>query len=315
MPNLIASPRFWKNKALLLKSEVTVGTDSVPTGAANWIEARNVSITPMDAETEARNIEQPWLGRGGTIQVAQYVKVGFEVALTGSGAAGTAPKFAPALLACAMAETLVASTSAAYNLVSAAMGAVSIYLNIDGTVHKLVGSRGTWTVRINAKKIPVLAFEFESAYIAPAAQAMPAVTKTGWQIEEAVNGVNSTAIAINGVNLAFSAFEVAVGNQIARLDLPGPQTECAITDRAPTSSVTVLAPALATFDPFALAKAGTNVTVSTTHGSAAGKKAKVDLKAVLTGVEYDQIEGMAAYRIAMEPTPVAGNDEIALTFL
>jgi hypothetical protein len=56
MPNLITTPRFWKKKAILAKLEAVVGTDSVPTGAANWIEARNLAITPFDVETAERNI-------------------------------------------------------------------------------------------------------------------------------------------------------------------------------------------------------------------------------------------------------------------
>lgn len=314
MPNLIASPRFYKNKAILLKAEATVGTDAVPAPLANWIEARNVQFTPMEAETAERNIDVPYFGNGGKLQVAQYARLSFEVALAGPGTAGDAPKVAPALLACALSETLTAATSAAYNLVSTAIGACSIYVNIDGALHKMVGSRGTVGVRLNAKAIPVLVFEFQSIYVDPSAQTLPAVDRSGWPVEEPVSAANSTKLTLGGVDLAFSALELSLANQIARINLPGPQIECAVTDRRPTGSVTVLAPAFGTWDPFAVAKAGTNVALSTTHGSAAGKQVKIDANVVLTDVAYEQIEGMAAYRIALEPTPVAGNDELALTY-
>lgn len=315
MANLITTPRLYKNKALLLKTEVTVGTDSVPTGAANWIEARNVQITPMEAETAERNIDQPYLGNGGKLQVAQYVKLSFEAALTGGGAAGTAPKIAPALLACGFAETITASTSAAYNLVSTGHGACSIYMNMDGTLHKMIGARGTVSVVLNARAIPLLRFEFDAIFVDPTAVALPAVTTTGWQVEEPVNATNSGKLTVNSVDLAYSAFDLSLNNQLARINLPGPQVEVAITDRGPSGSFTVLCPALGVFDPFALAKAGTNVTLNTTHGTAAGKKAQIDAKIVLTDVGYDQIDGMAAYRVAYEATPVSGNDEFAITIL
>lgn len=315
MPNLIASPRFFKNKAILLKSEVTVGTDSVPTGLANWIEARNVTLTPLDAQTADRNIDQPYFGNGGKVQVAQYVKLSFEVAIAGSGAAGSAPKIAPALLACGFAETLTASTDAEYNLVSTGIGACSIYVNIDGTLHKLIGARGTVGGTLAAKGIPLLKFEFDAIFADPTAVALPTVDKSGWLVEEAVNAINTGKVTLDGVDLAWSNLEWALNNQVARIDLPGPQRECAITDRKPTASVTVLAPGLATFDPFALAKAASSVTVSTTHGSAAGKKVKTDLLAHVIGAEYDQVEGMLAYKLTLEPMPVSGNDELTLTFL
>lgn len=314
MANLV-TPRFWKKKALLLKSEVTYGTDSAPDGAANWIEARNVTLTPMDNEVVDRNIEQDYMGNGGKVIAASWAKVTFDVALAPSGAAGTAPKWSPLLLACGYAETVSAGVSVAYNLVSAAFGSASIYVNIDGTLHKLTGCRGECKGKLSAKGIPMMSFEVAGVFAVPTAVAMPALTKTGWTLEEAVNSANSAKLVLNGVDLAYSTLEWSTGNQIARIDLPGPQKEVAITDRKPALSVTVLAPALGDFDPFALGQAGTNVALSTTHGSGAGKQAKLDGKVVVTGVDYDRVDDMLAYKLTLDPQPVAGNDELALTCL
>lgn len=314
MPNILATPRFWKNQAVLLKPEVTLNTDPVPTGAANWFEARNVALTAFDPEKVDRNIEQAYMGRGGSVIAAAWSKLSFDIAMQGSGTAGTAPKWAPGMLACGFAETIVAVTSAAYNLVSSAFGSATLYMNIDGTLYKFVGSRGEVKGKINAKGIPVLSFEFTSVYAAPVTSAMfTPITKTGWTVEDPVNSVNTGKVTINAVDLAFSTLEWATGNKIERVSLPGPQLEVAIPDRAPTASITVLAPALATFDPYALANAGTNVALTNTHGTVAGKKIKTDLKVIITSVAEDQIQGMLAYKLTMEPTPVSGNDEIAVT--
>ena len=62
-----------------------------------------------------------------------------------------------------------------------------------------------------------------------------------------------------------------------------------------------------------MATAGTNVPITVTHGSTSGRKAKLDGKVIVSGVDYDQIEGMLAYKLTLEPTPVNGNDELALT--
>lgn len=314
MANIITSPRYFKNKAILLKAEVTVGTDAVPTGAANWFEARNVQITPLDAQTVDRNIDQPYFGNGGSIMVAQYCKISFELAVAGSGTPGDAPKLAPALLACALAETLNAGTDAVYNLVSSSIGAATLYVNIDGTLHKMIGARGTMGWRLAAGAIPVFTFEFDAAFVDPAAVVLPAVVKTGWQVEEPVNAVNTTKLTLAGVDCAWSAFEISLNNQLGRIDLPGPQREVAITDRKPSGSVTVLAAGLATLDPFNLAKTATAVVLSTTHGSAAGNQVKFDVKARIKGAAYETVEGMLGYRLDLEPVPVDGNDEIAITF-
>ncbi|WP_136414828.1 hypothetical protein [Herbaspirillum sp. ST 5-3] len=315
MPNLIATPRKWKNKAILVKTEAAYGTDAAPTGAANWIEARNVTLTPMDVDKVERNIEMPYMGNSGSVVVGKWAKLSFDVAMVGSGAAGTAPKWGPLMLACGTSETIAAATSSAYNVVSAAFGSASCYINIDGTLHKLTGMRGEVKGKMAAKGIPMLSFSFDSLYIAPLAEDLPAVTRTGWQLEEGVNSANTLPLTLNGIDLAFSSLDWSFGNKMARINLPGPQVEVAITDRAPQASVTVLAPDLGTFDPFALVDAGTVVDLTTTHGSAAGKKVQTDIKAKLIGVDYDKIDDLLAYKITLEPTPSVGNDEIVLTAL
>lgn len=316
MANVLATPRFWKTKAVLLKSEVTYNTDPTPTGAANWFEARNVALTSFDAEAVDRNIEQAYFGSSGRVITSVWGKLSFDVALAASGTAGTAPKWGPGMLACGCAETIVAATSAAYNLVSSAFGSATLYLNIDGVLYKFVGSRGEVKGKIDAKGIPVLSFEFTSVYTAPATGAMFApITKTGWASELGVNNVNTGKVSINAVDLAFSSLEFSTGNQIAKIDLPGPQVEVAITNRKPTAAITVLAPSLATFDPYALARAGTNVALTNTHGTVAGAKVKTDMKVVITNVGEDRIDEMLAYKLTLEPTPVSGNDELAVTCL
>lgn len=312
MANLLASPRFWEKKSVILKAEAGYGTDALPTGALNYIEARNVSLTSLDAETAERNIVLEHFGSSGKIIAAMWSKLSFEFALVASGVLGTAPKWGPAMLGCAFAETTVAVTSVTYNLVSTAPGSLTAYLNIDGVNYKFVGARGELKVSLSAKGIPVASVELQSVYATPLVAAMPALTKTGWQVEEAVNAVNTSYLAVNGVNLPFSAFEYSTGNKVARINLPGPQVEVAITDRAPQASATVLAPALGVFNPYALAEANTAIVISNTHGSVAGKKVKSDLKGVIVGVTEDQVEGFLAYRLSFELRPVVGNDEIAL---
>lgn len=315
MANIIASPRFWKNKAVLIKPEVSYGTDPTPTGAANWIEARNVQLDPYDAETKDRNIELPWMGSSGKTVVSKWGKLSFDFLMAGSGAAGTAPKWAPILLASGFAETVSAGISVAYNLVSTAFGSATIYINIDGVYHKFVGCRGDIKCKMGAKDIPVLSVTLDCVYAAPVTAAMPAVTRTGWQIDEGVNATNTTKLTLNAIDFAISSLDWSLGNKIARIDLPGPQLEVAITDRAPSMGVTVLAPALATFDPFALATAGTNVAATVTHGLAAGRQVKQDFKVVVSNVDYDQIDSMLAYKLTLDPTPSAGNDEVVITAL
>lgn len=315
MTNLITTPRFWKNKAVLVKSETAYGTDAAPTGAVNWIEARNVSFTPYDAETEERNVELPYMGSSGKVISATWGKLAFDVLVAGSGTAGTAPKWASLVMACGTAETLTALTSVAYNLVSSGFGSITAWVNMDGVYHKLTGGRGTFGGKFSAKGVPMFSFEFDLLYAGPLAAALPAATRTGWLIDEAVNAVNTTAVSLNGVDLAFSACDFALNNRRARISLPGPQLEVMVTDRAPSMTLTVLAPPLAAFDPFALAALGTNIHLTLTHGTETGAKVKVDARGVLVGLEYAEVDGLLGYRLSLDLSPAVGNDELAITCL
>jgi hypothetical protein len=313
--NLITSPRKWRLKALLLKLETSYGVDSTPSGAADWIEARNIQLTPIDADKVQRDIELPYAGNAGSVLVGFWAKLSFDVAMIPGTAIGTAPKWNAAMLAAGTASTVTAGTSVAYNLVSSAYPSVVGYLNIDGVLHKLLGMRGNAKASMATKGTPKLSFDFDALYVTPATGTMPTVTRTGWPVEEGVNSVNTGPASINGVALSWSALDWDFGQKVSRIDLPGPQKEIVLSDRSPSASVTVLAPDLATFNPFAIAESNAIVPISATHGSVAGKKTKVDLQARIANVAYDQVEGMAAYKLTLEPAPVAGNDEIALTCL
>lgn len=315
MPNILTAPRKWKNKVLLLKQEVTYGVDSTPAGATDWIEARDVTLTPMDTDKVDRNIILPYYGDPGSILTGFWAKLSFNVALVGSGTAGTAPKWASAMLACGHAQTIVATTSVAYNLVSTGQVSVVGYMNIDGVLHKLLGMRGNCKGSLAKKDIPKLMFDFDALYVTPVTGALPTVTRTGWQIEEGINSVNTGPASINAINLAWSTFEWDLGNQVNRVDMPGPQKEIVIADRKPTGSITVLAPDLATFNPYTLAESNSTVPMSVTHGTVAGKKVKVDLQAKILDVGYEEIDGMVGYKLTLDPTPVVGNDEIVVTCL
>lgn len=315
MPNVLAQPRFWRKKAVLLTDEATYGDGTAPTGAVNWMEARNVQLNSFDAETVDRNIEMPYYGNGGKIISSIWSTLSFDVALAPFGVAGTAPKWGPIMLGGGFSETVVAATSVAYNLVTDDIGSLCAYLNIDGTLYKFVGSRAELKGKLTAKGIPLLSVEMTSLYTSPVAGAMPIIDRSGWAIEEAVNAANTGKLTLNGVDLAFSELNWACGNQLSRISLPGPQLEVAIGDRQPTAACTVLAPALGVFNPYVLAESSQVVDLTNTHGTAAGKKVKTDMKVKVLKVGETSVDGMLAYNLTLEPSPVAGNDEIALTCL
>ena len=320
MPNVVTAPQLFKTKTLFAAVESTYGTAPVIAGA-NWAEARNVSITPFEAQVVDRGIVLPYKGRKAGLAGTPNVKITFDIAMAPSGTAGTAPKWAPLLLGCGWAETVVATTSVTYNLVSTGEQSLTLaYFDADNK-RLITGVRGSVSFKFPKGGIPLMSFSFTGIYNAPVvasgADAMPAVVRTGWTDEQLVDSRYTTGNINTGtaIPLAFSEFNVDQANDVKYIDLPGPQTTVVIADRAPTGSISLLAPPLATLNVYALVANNTAFTASAVHGTGAGKVATLSVKARATGVSAVEIDSFKGYQLTIQPEPVlaAGNDEISLT--
>ena len=83
--------RLIRNTVILLKPEVTYGTDPTPAGAANALLVSNLSINPLNVTTVDRDLIRSYLGASETLLGARYVEMGFDLELSGAGTVATAP--------------------------------------------------------------------------------------------------------------------------------------------------------------------------------------------------------------------------------
>lgn len=115
-----------KPKVALLKIESVYGTDAVPTPAANALLIRNEIRSPqLEVFYANRDNARAHYGRSEQLVAGSKLNVGFDVELAGSGTAGVAPGWGPAMRACAMAEKALA---AAHSGTAAAGAAATITL-------------------------------------------------------------------------------------------------------------------------------------------------------------------------------------------
>lgn len=311
----ITSPRLWRRKAILIKSEVTYGTDSIPTGIANAIEVRNFSFTPMKNTAVEQVVERAYMGNGQEIVTGTQVQLNFDVAVTGSGAPGVAPAFSPLHLASGFSQTIAAAASVTYNLISAAFGSATIYVNIDGVLHKMLGCRGDRDVKLTGGSVPVYSYKFTGLYGGIADAALPAMTMTSWQQPVAVNNVNTSLFSVDGVSMGMYDLTITGGSTIShRADLVGTE-DVLITDRKMTGSLVIQAPTTqAEKDFWAGAKSALIVPITVTHGTIAGNRVKFDLKAQLKDPTYVDKNGITAMQFSLRMVPTgAGNDELTET--
>jgi hypothetical protein len=309
-------PLLTRKRLILLESEGTYGTDPTPTGV-DAVLVRDLNITPLQSDTVSRDLVRPYLGASEQLLSNTRIEVTFSVELAGSGAAGTAPRYGKALLACGMAETVVASTSVTYAPVSASFGSCTIYYNIDGVRHKVTGARGTFTINGAVGEIPTIDFTFTGIYNAPTDTALPSATYADQATPVVFKEGNTSGFQLLSYSGCLQAVSFDIGNSLIYRELVGCTKEVLLTDRAATGSVTIQAPTIAQKDYFTAALSdGTLGNLLFQHGQTAGNIVDFASTRVDIGdVTYSDQDGVHMLTIPYTCVPsTAGNDEFSLVY-
>lgn len=301
-----------RKRTILAKLESSYGVDPTPTGSANAILVRNLSITPLNAELASRDLVRPYLGASEQLIASNYVSVEFEVEMAGSGTAGTAPAYGPLLQACGLLETDGAS-DVTYTPVSASFASVTLYYNVDGVLHKVTGARGNVEMSIAAGQIPVFKFTFTGLYNAPTDTAAPSVTYTAFQTPLAANNDNTTGFSLFSYSGALSSMSLNLNNQVQYRTLIGAE-DVLLTDRQASGQVVFEAPTIAAKDFFSLALGATLGALDITHGTTAGNKVQITSSRVdVSNPTYQDENGIQMLQVPITLVPsTAGNDEFSI---
>lgn len=305
-------PLLSRMQLITAKIETTYGTDSTPAGT-NAMVAFDMSLTPIEQETDTRDVQKQYLGDREIVVALNRAALEFSVELTGSGAAGTAPGFGALLRACGMSETIVASTSVTYAPISSTFESASIYFNLNGVQHKLLGARGTFSLDLQIKKIPKIKFKFTGLLGTITDAAMPTATFTGFGTPLAVNNTNTTGFQLHSFSGVMSAFSMEMGIAVNHRNLVGGSEYIQITDRDVNGSVTIEAPTIASKDFFTTAKTAASGNFTITHGTVAGNKVTVSgTKVQVANPKYTDLDGVAMLQMDLNFRPTSGNDEVSI---
>lgn len=203
-----------------------------------------------------------------------------------------------------------------YMPVSAAEESGTAYVNYDGVLHKSLGLRGGFGIKLPTRGVPEFEFSFTGLYVAAADAALPAVTLSGWKKPVPVNKTNTIPISLHGYTIpAMSDFSLQSGNKVQYRNFPGGTEDVQLTDRDMTGSIEIEAPTIATKDYFSLVNAGTTGALAVTHGLSAGNIVGLDSAVVqITDPEYVKKDGVYFQRMGLLFVPSdSGNDELAIT--
>lgn len=307
-------PKLIRKLAITAKIETTYNTDAAPTGAANAMLIRNATLTPIQLDTEGRVLIRPYLGNDEAVVTGSYQMLQFEVELAGGGAAGTAPKYGPLLRACGVSETTNAGVSVVYGPVSSGFESLSIYCNYDGTNFKLTGARGSVSMALNSKSIPVLKFNFLGLYNTIADLVLPTVVLTGWQLPVAVNKQNTPTFTLHGYSGVMQSMSLDVKNKLIYRNLVNHES-IQITDRTPDGTVSFESTDVATKDWWTTIRGVTTGALQLVHGTVAGNIVQIDApKVQLVDPKFSDMDGIQMLDCQLRFLPgSSGNDEFTLT--
>lgn len=309
-------PLLSRKRLILAKSEATYGVDSSPTGASNAVLVRNLEITPLQAETVSRDLIRPYLGVSDQLLAQTRVEVTFEVELAGSGTAGTAPAYGPVLKACGLAETVVASTSVTYAPVSASFSSCTLYFHNDGIRHKVTGCRGTWSMSAEVGAIPFITFTMTGIYNAPTDETLPSPTYANQAAPLIFKNGNTSNFSIFSYSGCLQSLNFDLANETVYRELVGCTKEVLITNRAPSGTVVIEAPSIATKDFFTIANGSSTGSISFQHGATGGNIVTfTTAQSDIGSPTYSDQDGIQMLNLPYLAIPTSsGNDELSLAF-
>lgn len=232
---------------LLAKIETTYGVDPTPTAAANWIAVQNIDVNPVEMETDDQKTVSNTFGQDEKIVGAVWCTISFDVPFRGGGTplgtAGTAPNFDPILRCCGMARVITAATSVVYNPIDTGDESAAFYYYLDQVLQKMVGVRGSWELKLNAKKQALLGFTGIGLRVPMIDATMPTPTLPTIPRPVAMNKEN-TDVTFGTLDAKLSSLSLKQGNDVQYRNLTN-REDVVIVDRNTSGTVSIEMPTVA----------------------------------------------------------------------
>ncbi len=305
---------------LAAKKETTYGSAATLAGT-NCFLVSNVNLSPVAGEPKERPNIRGFAGNFPTYPSNTKVEVSFSIELTPSGTQGTKPAYDELLLACGLTRNDVTSTSNTYSpdptLDDAESVTIGVY--IDGSIHKILGARGTFSISLETTNAPLLNFNFIGIYTDPVvvSNSNPQLTPnySNQLAPIAANSSNTTNFAIHSYAGSLMSFTYDHNNALYYSELISGQKSTRITDRKPSGTALIESVGLATKNFYTLTNSTALGNLTWQHGQTAGNKITFTAPTVdLDAINPEDNEGYQMLNITYRAIPSSGNDEMSLKF-
>jgi len=300
-------------RLLLAKIESSYGSDPTAAGT-DAVLVRNMEITPLQADAVERELIRGYMGNYDILLANQRVEISFEVELSGSGAAGTAPKWDAIIRSCGNSVTIAANTSVTYAPISASFESCTLEYFVDGVRHKLTGCRGSFAITGEVGQIPVINFTMTGLFNAPTDTANPSTTYANQAAPVIFKNGNTTSFTLFSYAGSLQSFSFDQSNTTVYRELVGGTKEVLITDRRPNGTIVLEAELLATHNFFTDATGTSTGTNTFQHGQLAGNIVTFSAPQTdLGSPTYSDSDGIQMLNLPYNATPTnAGNNEYSI---
>ncbi len=203
----------------------------------------------------------------------------------------------------------------AYLPISDSFVSATIYFNMDGKRHIMLGARGSVQLTLNARGLPLFQFNFIGLVGAISDTVLPPDVFTAWKKPLAINNANTSGFRLHGLATKLYGVQVDLANQLVYRNLVGME-DVQLTDRAPSGSITIEDPTQAEKDFFAAVTAADLGAIDLLHGTTAGNQVAIHAPQVgLTQPRFENRDSVIALSMQLRLVPNLGNDEIAIQAL
>lgn len=306
------------NRTLVAKIESTYGVDSLPLPATDGVLLRSAEISPLELETVEHTVVRPYLGNYKQLVAGRMVRMTVEVPMTGFGSAGPAsplPGLDALLRCCGLARTISAGVSVTYTPINTGFQGATLKFYQDGTLHTLLGVRGTPSFVLRMRDVPVYRFELTGLYVPVADAALVQPTLSGYPEPLPVAFGNTTVANFLGsaTGVCLNSLEMALNNTVVYRNLVNCGEAVEVTGRAAGGSFEIEALLVATKDIWTqISSAGTSA-INVTHGTAVGNRVQlISNVAQVTNPSFTDQDNIVLVSGDLRLVPTAANNEFSL---
>lgn len=308
--------RLFSKKTVFAGVESVYGTDVNPSATPAYaVQTKKLSITPIEGDELKREIDTGNLGSKPTLLAGKYVVIEFDVDMAGSGTAGVAPGYAPLLLGCGMAENDLSADvdpRFEYDPVSESFSALSFHVYVDKVWHKLVGARGTWSIKTAMKGFCDFHFKFMGLFVPVSEADVPDRDYTKYKIPVPGSAAN-TELTLGGKALAMTSFDLDMAGDLVHHETSVAE-EILLTGRGFKGSISFESPKVTApefeFDVWSRAVDKATSALAFQHGQSAGYIVAITAPAIEVGKPtYEEKNKLALVKMPIRALPVAGDDE------